>query len=91
MVSLTIVFLVFSGDQLRHPRRLQLQGPWRARPPSCPRRRFLAINVLGFVVNQGFVWSLVKHLDGPTWWPTIPMIFVTPLLTFALHRRFVYA
>ena len=34
---------------------------------------------------------LVKQLDGPTWWPTIPMIFVTPLLTFALHRRFVYS
>ena len=53
--------------------------------------RFFAINVLGFLVNQGFIWLLVKQLDGPTWWPTIPMVFVTPLLTFWLHRRFVYA
>ena len=47
--------------------------------------------MLGFVVNQVFVWSLVKQLDGPTWWPTVPMVLFTPLLTFALHRRFVYA
>jgi len=91
MVSLAIVFLAFSlvsyvvhgvftfkdhGERDRH----HVRGP-----------RFVAINVLGFVVNQGFVWYLVKYLDGPTWWPTIPMVLFTPLLTFALHRRFVYA
>jgi putative flippase GtrA len=53
--------------------------------------RFLAVNVIGYLVNQGFIWLLVKQLHGPTWWPTIPMVFVTPLLTFTLHRRFVYA
>ena len=53
--------------------------------------RFFAVNVIGYVVNQGFIWLLVKELGGPTWWPTLPMIFVTPLLTFALHRRFVYS
>jgi putative flippase GtrA len=53
--------------------------------------RFLAVNVIGYLVNQGFIWLLVKQMDGPTWWSTIPMIFVTPLLTFTLHRRFVYA
>jgi hypothetical protein len=33
---------------------------------------------------------LVKQLGGPTWWPIIPFIFVTPWVTFALHRRWVY-
>ena len=51
----------------------------------------LAINIFGFALNQAFVWYLVKYLDGPTWWPTIPMVLFTPLLTFALHRRFVYS
>jgi NAD kinase len=32
----------------------------------------------------------VKHLGGPTWWPTVPMVLVTPLVTFSLLRRFVY-
>ena len=91
MVSLTIVFVVFSGiSYLVH-------GAFTFRDHGPRDRhhvrgsRFLAINILGFVVNQGFVWLLVKHLDGPTWWPTVPMILFTPLLTFALHRRFVYA
>jgi putative flippase GtrA len=91
MLSLTIVFLFFSGvSYLVHGAftfkdhgerdRHHVRGP-----------RFLAINILGFVVNQAFVCYLVKHLGGPTWWPTIPMVLFTPLLTFALHRRFVYA
>ncbi len=53
--------------------------------------RFLAVNLAGFAINQSFVWLLVKHLGGPTWWPTLPMIFFTPLVTFALHRRYVYS
>ncbi len=91
MISLTIVFLFFSGvSYLVH-------GAFTFRNHGARNRhhvrgpRFLAINVLGFVVNQAFVWYLVKHLGGPNWWPTIPMILFTPLLTFALHRRFVYA
>jgi hypothetical protein len=29
-------------------------------------------------------------MDGPTWWPLIPAIFVTPLATFALNRQLVF-
>ena len=95
MISLTIVFLFFSGVSYAvhgaftfkdHGERDADQMGHHVRGS-----RFLAINVLGFLVNQGFVWLLVKMLDGPTWWPTIPMVLVTPLLTFALHRRFVYS
>ena len=91
MVSLTIVFLFFSGvSYLVH-------GAYSFKDHGARDRhhvrgaRFVAINLLGFALNQLFVWFLVKHLGGPTWWPTLPMIFFTPLLTFALHRRFVYA
>ena len=30
---------------------------------------------------------LTGPLHGPTWWPLIPAIFVTPLATFALNRQ----
>ena len=91
MLSLAIVFLFFSGASYA------IHGVFTFKDHGARDRhhvrglRFLAINVLGFLLNQMFVWYLVKYLDGPTWWPTIPMIFFTPLLTFALHRRFVYA
>ena len=91
MLSLTLVFLFFSGVSYA------IHGVFTFKDHGARDRhhvrglRFLAINVLGFLLNQLFVWYLVKYLGGPTWWPTVPMIFFTPLLTFALHRRFVYA
>jgi len=91
MVSLTIVFLFFSGVSYLVHGAYSFKDHGERDRHHVRGARFLAINVLGFLLNQGFVWYLVKYLDGPTWWPTLPMIFITPLLTFALHRRFVYS
>ena len=91
MVSLAIVFLFFSGVSYAVHGAYSFKGHGERDRHHVRGARFLAINIFGFLLNQMFVWYLVKHLDGPTWWPTLPMIFVTPLLTFALHRRFVYA
>ena len=91
MISFTIVFLVFSAISYVTHGEFSFKGHGTRDQHHIRMGRFLAVNVLGYLVNQGFIWLLVKQLDGPTWWPTIPMIFVTPLLTFALHRRFVYA
>ena len=91
MISFTIVFIVFSGISYVTHGEYSFKGHGTRDRHHVRMGRFFAINVLGFVVNQGFIWLLVKQWHGPTWWPTIPMIFITPLLTFALHRRFVYA
>jgi putative flippase GtrA len=91
MVSLTIVFLFFSGVSYLVHGAYSFKDHGERDRHHVRGARFVAINLLGFALNQSFVWFLVKHLGGPTWWPTLPMIFVTPLLTFALHRRFVYA
>ena len=91
MISFTIVFLFFSGISYVTHGEYSFQGHGERDRHHVRMGRFLAINVLGFLVNQGFIWLLVKQMGGPTWWPTIPMVFVTPLLTFTLHRRFVYA
>jgi len=91
MVSLTIVFVVFSVISYFTHGEFSFRGHGARDQHHIRMGRFLAVNVLGYLVNQGFIWLLVKQLHGPTWWPTIPMVFVTPLLTFALHRRFVYA
>jgi putative flippase GtrA len=91
MISFTIVFLVFSAISYVTHGEFSFRGHGERDRHHVRMGRFLAVNVLGYVVNQGFIWLLVKQLDGPTWWPTIPMIFVTPLITFTLHRRFVYA
>ena len=55
-----------------------------------PKMLAIITNTAGFLSNQFFVWLLVKQMGGPTWWPVIPIIFVTPLLTFTLNRRWVF-
>jgi putative flippase GtrA len=91
MASYGIVFLVFSGISYVTHGEFSFRGHGGRDRHHIRMGRFFAINVLGFLVNQAVIWLLVKQLGGPTWWPTIPMVFLTPLLTFALHRRFVYA
>jgi hypothetical protein len=29
-------------------------------------------------------------MHGPTWWPLVPAIFVTPLATYAFNRQWVF-
>ena len=91
MISFTIVFLFFSGVSYFAHGAFSFKDHGVRDRTHVRMGRFLAVNIIGFVVNQGFIWLLVKQLGGPNWWPTLPMVFVTPLLTFALHRRFVYA
>lgn len=91
MISFTIVFLVFSAISYVTHGEFSFKGHGARDQHHIRMGRFLAVNVVGYLINQGFIWLLVKQMGGPTWWPTIPMVFVTPLLTFALHRRFVYA
>jgi putative flippase GtrA len=52
--------------------------------------RFVAVNIFGYVINSFWVWLLVERLDGATWWPIIPNVVLTPLMTFVLHRRWTY-
>ena len=91
MISFTIVFLVFSLISYVTHGEFSFRGHGTRDQHHIRMGRFLAVNVLGYLINQGFIWLLVKQLHGPTWWPTIPMVCLTPLLTFTLHRRFVYA
>ena len=50
------------------------------------------MQLFGFGLNQAFIWLLTGPLmHGPTWWPLVPAVFVTPLVTFALQRNWVFA
>lgn len=91
MLSLTLNFILFTGLGYILHSRFSFRGHAARGNPAARTLRFFTVNVIGFLANQLFVWMLVKQLDGPTWWPVIPILFVTPLLTFALNRRWVFA
>jgi putative flippase GtrA len=82
LVSVSIGFVLhsrwsFRGHGRREDNRLKI--------------KFLLVQASGFVLNEVFTWVLTGPLvHGPTWWPLIPAIFVTPLATFALNRRLVF-
>ena len=54
--------------------------------------RFFAVSLVSYGVNTAWVWLLTDDatLAGPWWWPLIPVLFVTPLVTFALNRLWVF-
>jgi len=82
LVSVSIGFVLhsrwsFRGHGRREDNRLKI--------------KFLAVQTSGFLMNEVFTWVLTGPLvHGPTWWPLIPAIFVTPLATFFLNRQLVF-
>jgi putative flippase GtrA len=66
----------FRGHGQREDRRLKM--------------KFLLVQSSGFVLNEAFTWVLTGPLHGPTWWPLVPAIFLTPLVTYLLNRQWVF-
>ena len=52
--------------------------------------KFLLVQFSGFLLNEAFTWVLTGPMHGPTWWPLVPAIFVTPFATFLLNRQWVF-
>ncbi len=54
--------------------------------------RFFAVSLVSYAMNTVFVWVLTAQsmLDGPWWWPLVPILFVTPLVSFSLNRFWVF-
>jgi putative flippase GtrA len=53
--------------------------------------RFAIVSLVSLGLNSLWVWLFTGLLDGPTWWPLIPMLFVSPAVTFALNRQWVFS
>jgi putative flippase GtrA len=66
----------FRGHGKREDRRMQM--------------KFFAVQGSGFLLNELFTWVLTGPMQGPTWWPLIPAIFVTPIATYAFNRQWVF-
>ncbi len=90
-LSLLIVFAIFSLLGFILHSRWSFSGHGDRDNPFIRLGRYTAANLIGLVVNQGFVWVLVKGLHRPNWWPIVPMICLTPWLTFGFNRQWVFS
>lgn len=53
--------------------------------------QFLGVQTFGFLLNATFTWLCTDLLGGPTWWPLVPAVLVTPFATYLLNRLWVFA
>ena len=90
VVAVLIAFLVAVSIGFVLHSRWSFRGHGK-REDHAMKMKFLAVQGSGFLLNEAFTWVLTGPLvHGPTWWPLIPAIFVTPLATFALNRQLVF-
>jgi putative flippase GtrA len=54
--------------------------------------RFFLVSLVSLGLNALFVFVLTDSmaLGGSWWWPLIPILFVTPAVTFVLNRQWVF-
>lgn len=72
--------------------QISFRGHGTRDDPNRIAFRFLIVSLIGFFLNLGFTWVLTgPPINGPTWWPLVPAIFLTPLVTFALNRFWVFS
>src|SRR3954470_24524735 len=84
-------YLVAAGVGYVLHSRVSFKGHGSRDNPVQRTGRFLVVSLVSLALNSLFVWVLTGLLHGPTWWPVVPMIFATPLATFALNRYWVFA
>ena len=52
--------------------------------------RFVIVSLISYALNSFWVWLLFTHLELGRGAPIVPMLFVTPVVTFVLNRRWVF-
>jgi putative flippase GtrA len=57
---------------------------------SSTKLRFATVSVISYALNSFWVWLLYTHLDLGRGAPILPMLFVTPVVTFILNRQWVF-
>jgi putative flippase GtrA len=65
-------------------------GTARATRTAAENLRFVLVSLSGLLCNLVWVQLLVHVAGAPDWAPIVPMIFVTPALTFAVNRSWVF-
>lgn len=70
--------------------RWSFRGHGTRDDPVKTTTRFFVVSLVSYALNAGFTWVLIEGFGLPEWTPVIPMLFVTPLATFALNRVWVF-
>jgi putative flippase GtrA len=53
--------------------------------------KFVTVSIISFALNSLWVWLLFTHLGLGRAAPILPMLFVTPVVTFSRNRPWVFS
>jgi putative flippase GtrA len=52
--------------------------------------RYFAVSLIALAMNTVWTAALTQFLHMPAWTPILPMVLVTPLVTFLINRHWVF-
>ena len=52
--------------------------------------KFVLVSIASLALNSFWVWLLTEPMNLSPAWPILPMLFVTPAVTFVLNRQWVF-
>jgi putative flippase GtrA len=58
--------------------------------PIRSTTRFLIVNLAGFALNSFWVWLIAKRMGLSPHLPLVPIVLITPWLSFWLNRRWTF-
>lgn len=90
LVANFLGYVVAMGTGYVMHSRFSFAGHGRRDNLARTTSRFVAVSLVSLALNSFWVWLMTDALRGETWWPTPLMLFVTPLVTFSLNRRWVF-
>ena len=72
-----------------------LHSNWSFRDHGAERdhrtkMRFVIVSLISLALNSFWVWLLTGPFHLNPEWPILPMVFVTPAVTFLLNRQWVF-
>ena len=90
LANLLSYLVAVSAGFLLHS-RVSFGGHGRRDRPALRVGRFVAVSLVSLGLNSAFVYALTGPAGLSPWWPVLPMATITPLVTFALNRQWVFA
>jgi putative flippase GtrA len=91
VAAVVVAFVVAAALGYVLHSRWSFKGHDKDEGSPATQGRFFLVQSFGMVLNMAFTWVLTGPLfHGPTWWPLVPAVLVTPFATFALNRWWVF-
>lgn len=86
-----LAYLTAAGTGYLLHSRWSFRGHGRRDNLARTGSRFLIVSFVSLGLNSFWVWLCTEPLALSPAWPILPMLFVTPLVTFTLNRQWVFA